>query len=91
VPPIKETQTYVKKIVQEYCGQTIDPAQIKLGQPAEAKVAENQPGNPAQPQNQAAEPPPLDLTAFIDSPAKIGGFMFSEKAGSRKSDPLSIY
>ena len=30
MPPFKETHTYVKKIVLDYCGQTVDPTQIRL-------------------------------------------------------------
>ena len=91
MPPFKETQTYVKKIVQEYCGQTLDPAQIKIGQPAETKQAENQSGSQAE-QAQAAVSPPLDLTVFANSsPEKMGAFMFSEKAALKKNGQLSIY
>jgi hypothetical protein len=91
MPPFKETQTYVKKIVQEYCGRTLDPAQIKIGQPAETKQAENHPGSQAQ-QAQAAVSPPLDLTVFANSsPEKMGAFMFSEKATFKKNGQMSIY
>ena len=92
MPPFKETQTYVKKIVQEYCGQTLDPSQIKLGQPSETKVAEKQPASPAQLQNQAAAPPPLDLTSFANSsPEKMGASLFSEKTALKKNGQLSIF
>jgi hypothetical protein len=85
VPPIKETQTYVKKIVQEYCGQTLDPAQIKMGKPAETKIAENQPPNPAQ--VQAVASPSLDLTLSDNSaPEKMGAFMFPEKGALKKNN-----
>ena len=83
IPPIKETQTYVKKIVHDYCGQTLDPAQIKMGKPAETKIAENPPSNPAP----AAASPPLDLTVYENSaPEKIGAFMFSEKGALKKNN-----
>jgi Transglycosylase SLT domain len=91
MPPFKETQTYVKKIVQEYCGQTLDPSQIKLVQPAETKVAETQPGHPAQPQNQAASPPSLDLTTFANTPEQMGSFLFSEKTALKKRAQVSIF
>lgn len=38
MPPFKETQDYVKKVVQDYSGQSLDPAQIKL-QPVAAVPA----------------------------------------------------
>jgi hypothetical protein len=90
VPPFKETHTYVKKIVLEYCGQTVDPALIKLGQAAETKVAQNQP-DPAHPLVQATAPPSLDLTTFANSPERMGALMFSEKAAPQKNGQASTY
>ena len=65
VPPIKETQEYVKKVVQDYSGQTLDPAQIRLqpaaAPPPEASVA----GPPLAPEIAApACPPALNLPLF---------------------------
>ena len=92
MPPFKETHTYVKKIVQEYCGQTLDPAQIKLGQPTETTGVEKEPGNPAPTPNPAVAPPPLDLNAFaISSPEKMGVFLSSEKTAPKRIDQLSIF
>jgi Transglycosylase SLT domain len=85
MPPIKETQTYVKKIVQDYCGQTLDPAQVKMGQPTETKTAENNAVKviPAQ----APASPPLDLTVSDNSsPEKMGAFMFSAKGMLKKDN-----
>jgi hypothetical protein len=85
MPPIKETQTYVKKIVQEYCGQTLDPAHIKMGQSTETKAAENNAVKvvPAQ----APTSSPLDLTVSDNSsPEKMGAFMFSETGLLKKNN-----
>jgi hypothetical protein len=90
VPPFKETHTYVKKIVLEYCGQTVDPALIKLGQAAETKVAQNQP-DAAHTPVQAAVPPSLDLTTFANSPERMGALLFSEKAALQKNSQASLY
>jgi hypothetical protein len=89
MPPFKETHTYVKKIVQDYCGQTIDPAQIKVGQAAEPQKDLNQPENAAQFQVQPAAPP-LDLTSFTHSaPERVGALIFSEKSPPDKNAPAS--
>lgn len=63
MPPFKETHTFVKNIVQDYCGQAIDPAQVKLGPPPpEAPEPSKQPEN-ASPALAAAAPP-LNLNFF---------------------------
>lgn len=90
VPPFKETHTYVKKIVLEYCGQTVDPAQIKMGQAAETQVAQNQP-NSGHPQVQATAPPSLDLTIYGNTPERMGALMFSEKAAPQKTGQAWLY
>jgi hypothetical protein len=92
VPPFKETHTYVKKIVQEYCGQEVDPAQIKLGQPGESKEPPKPSGMAAQPQVPSLAQGPVDLTFFatpslerMDLPAG------PEKSTLMKNGQLSIY
>jgi hypothetical protein len=91
IPPFKETQTYVKKIVQDYCGQTIDPTQIKLGQPApEAKDAQNRPENAAP--APAPSPAPINLTFFTaPAPEKLEALTVPGKAALKQNDQLPIY
>jgi hypothetical protein len=91
IPPFKETQTYVKKIVQDYCGQTIDPAQIKLGQPApETKEAQNRPENGAP--APAPSPAPINLTFFTaPAPEKLEALIIPGKSALKQIDQLPIY
>ena len=91
IPPFKETHTYVKNIVLDYCGQTVDPAQIKLGQTAETKVAQNQVDNNAPSQVQSPAPP-INLTFFATpSLEKMEALTISEKTDLKKNSQLSIY
>ncbi len=91
MPPFKETHTYVKKIVLDYCGQTVDPAQIKLGRAAETNVAQNQPDSAAHPPVQSPAPP-INLT-FFATPAleRTEGLTIPEKSELKKTGQLSIY
>jgi hypothetical protein len=91
MPPYKETQTYVKKIVQDYCGQAIDPGQIKLGQPvAEAKETQSHPESVAPPP--APSSAPVNLTFFaLPAPEKVEGLTIPEKSALKKIDQLPIY
>jgi hypothetical protein len=91
IPPFKETQTYVKKIVQDYCGQTIDPAQIKLGQPAaEAKEAQK-PAETATP-TPAPSPAPINLTFFANpAPEKLEALTIPEKSALKHNDQVPVY
>ncbi len=92
MPPFKETQTYVKKIVLDYCGQTVDPTQIKLGQTAETKVAQNQPNNAAPPAVQSPATPPINLTFFATpSLERLQALTIPEKSDPKKNGQLSIY
>ena len=91
MPPFKETHTYVKKIVLDYCGQTVDPAQIKLGQAAETKVAQNQPDSAATPPVQSPAPP-INLTFFATpSLERMEALTIPEKSDLKKNGQLSIY
>ncbi|MGQ9922027.1 MAG: lytic transglycosylase domain-containing protein [Desulfobacca sp.] len=68
MPPLQETQDYVKKVVQDYNGQSLDAAQIKL-RPAAAVPAVT-----ALAQAPAAPPPasvskPLNLLPLFIPPA----------------------
>jgi hypothetical protein len=91
IPPFKETQTYVKNIVLDYCGQTVDPAQIKLGQAADTKAAQNQADSAAQPPVQAPAPP-INLTFFAPpSLEKMEALTISEKTDLKKNGQVSIY
>jgi hypothetical protein len=91
MPPFKETHTYVKNIVLDYCGQTVDPTQIKLGQAAETKVAQNQADSTA-PSPVQAPAPPINLT-FFAPPAleKMEALTISEKTDLKKNGQVSIY
>ncbi len=64
VPPIKETQDYVKKVVLDYNGQTVDPTLIKLSEAAAAKPAPESPAAPCQPSAPAAPPQLFHLPFF---------------------------
>jgi len=66
IPPIKETQEYVKKVVQDYSGQTLDPAQIKLQAAAAPAMATEPVAGPALAPSTAApaSPPILNLPLF---------------------------
>lgn len=91
MPPFKETQTYVKNIVLDYCGQTVDPAQIKLVQAAETKVAQNQ-ADSAAPSPVQSPAPPIHLTFFAPpSPEKLEALTISEKTDLKKNGQVSIY
>ena len=86
MPPFKETHTYVKKIVQEYCGQTLDPTQIKLGQPQPKPKLLKTSLTPPPAIRPAAADKPLDLNFFaIASPEKMGRFLSSEKTALKKN------
>lgn len=92
VPPFKETHTYVKKIVQEYCGQTVDPAQIKLGQAAEAKEVQNPSDNAAQPQVPSLAQAPVDITFFSKpSPDRTEMFTGPGKSPLKINGQVSMY
>ena len=91
IPPFKETQTYVKNIVLDYCGQTVDPAQIKLGQAADTKVAQNQVDSTA-PSPVQSPAPPINLTFFAPpSLEKMEALTISEKTDLKKNGQVSIY
>lgn len=64
VPPIKETQEYVKKVVLDYNGQTLDLAQVKL-QPSDSAPTEPSAAPAAPPA--AAPPPQLQLPGLMQS------------------------
>lgn len=92
MPPFKETHTYVRKIVLEYCGQNVDPAQIKLGQAAETKETQNRPENSTQPLVSAPAQPPLDLSFFdTPSPDRVEALTMPEKSTLKKNSQLSMY
>jgi hypothetical protein len=92
MPPFKETHTYVKKIVLDYCGQTVDPAQIKLGQAAETKVAQDQPDEAAKSPAQPPATPPINLSFYITpSLERVEALTAQEKTGLKKSAQMSIY
>lgn len=55
MPPFKETQEYVKKVVKDYSGQTLDPAQIKIQPVAAAEAPAEATG--AQPAGTEPSPP----------------------------------
>jgi hypothetical protein len=91
MPPFKETHTYVKNIVLDYCGQTVDPAQIKLGPATETKVAQNQADSTA-PSPVQSPAPPINLTFFAPpSLEKMEALTISEKTDLKKNNQLSIY
>lgn len=56
MPPFKETQDYVRKVVQDYSGQSLDPAQVKLQPLAQAQTPSEMTETPAP--APAAPPPP---------------------------------
>jgi len=68
MPPFKETQDYVKKVVQDYSGQSLDPAQIKL-QPAAAAVPAVTTPAEAPPAPPPSTSKPLNLLPLFMPPA----------------------
>lgn len=92
MPPFKETHTYVKNIVLDYCGQTVDPAQIKLGQAPEAKAAPGQPEEAAKAQVPPPAAPPLNLSLYLTpSLERVEALAAQEKSGLKKNSQVSIY
>jgi hypothetical protein len=92
MPPFKETHTYVRKIVLEYCGQNVDPAQIKLGQAAETKETQSRPENSTQPLVSSPAQSPLDLSFFdTPSPDRVEALTGPEKSTLKKNSQLSMY
>ncbi len=61
MPPFKETQDYVKKVVQDYSGQSLDPAQIKLQPVAAAQPPAEAPETPTATPAPPPPPPLLNL------------------------------
>jgi hypothetical protein len=92
MPPFKETHTYVKKIVLDYCGQNVDPAQIKLVPDTELKVGQNQSDEAAKPPALPLAPKPINLTFFTaPSPERLELGTTPDNSGLKKNVRVSIY